>query len=197
MSKYNDVNALVYDSIQECIEMAKMCIETTKSGGGCYGMPALILLCAAIDAMGSFYDESGNYQHLKEDFKGMGNGCHYKEFYNAFVGVLASEISEDDFCSGKHSVVCYRHNSIHNSGLFKNCLISNNGEKLLEKKKDSEDWTLNIVRMWQIVEKCYEKLKEEHPFVSESEEELVSMLEECTVITGVTANNNSQITGHT
>ena len=92
----------------------------------------------------------------------------------------------------------YRHKSIHNGGLLSNCFITTEGDKFLEKEKDSEDWTLNISKMHQIVEKCYEKLKG-HLLEFENMDSLESLMGESTNDIGDTINwnCNAHRTGYT
>ena len=193
MSKYNkDVNALVRDSIHECLEIAKICIEKQKDEkGNCYGMPALILLCDVIDSIGSYFTK-GFYEVLKDNFKGIGSGTHYSEFYDAFTDIMGKEINKSDFCDGSNSIVlAYRNRSVHNSGLNPNCFIVTKGEKLCEQNDDGKGIKLNIKRLYDIVAMCNEKFKKEHP-ISEATtegEELFKQLAgpiDCNEITGNT-----------
>ena len=180
------------DSIHECLEIAKMCIEKQKDDkGSCYGMPALILLCDVIDSIGSYF-VNGSYEVLKDNFKGIGSKTHYSEFYDAFTDILSKEISKSDFCEGSNSIViAYRNRSIHNSGLNPNCFIVTKGEKLYEQKNNGKENSLNIKRLYDIVASCNNKLEKEHPIpeITVDDEELLKLLEgpiDCTAKTGNT-----------
>ena len=173
MSKYNkDVNALVRDSIHECLDISKMCIEKQKDEkGNCYGMPALILLCDVIDSIGCYFI-NGSYEALKGNFKGVGSGTHFDVFYDAFADILDKEINKSEFCDGQKSIViAYRNRSMHNSGLAPNCFITTKGEKLYEQNDIDKEYFLDIKRLYDIVVTCNEKLEKEHPISRETSDD--------------------------
>lgn len=168
MSIYkNNVSALVYDSIQESLDAANICIKSSKTNnGGCYGMPALILLCCVIDSMGGFY-QNNMFKWLDSNFKGISQGHHFSCFYDAFKSIIGCVIDKTDFCKGKFSVVAaYRNKSVHNGGLYGNCIITTEGDNLY--KKVDGKIILNIQILYNTISKCFEKFKEEHPLKCES-----------------------------
>ena len=171
--KKKSINTLVYDSIQECLDAARICIKTNKDGkqDNCFGIPALILLCCVIDSIGSFYQKS-SFEHPLSKFKGITKGCHFHDFYNAFSNVLKEHISKEDFCKGQHSIlVAYRNRSVHNTGLYDNCFIMK-GDGLDLYRMDEQGLVfLNIERLYNIIVDCFDKFKSEHPqpFVSSEE----------------------------
>lgn len=189
MSLYKDVNPLVYESIQESLDIAKKCIETKKDGSsdGCYGMPALILLCSAIDSMGSFYPSKNVFSWLNNTFKGSGKGTHFSEFYDAFYDIIHTEISKDDFCKGSYSIaVAYRNRSIHNNGLWENTIITTEGTTLLEKDEQNGKRTLNIVKLLDLTEQCFAKLQKEHLLPQKEEEQEKRQIKQTPKSTGLT-----------
>ena len=193
MSKYNnDVNALVRDSIRECLYVAKKCIERRKDENeNCYGMPALILLCDVIDSVGCYFI-NGSYEALKSNFKGVGSGTHFDVFYDAFADILNKEINKREFCDSKKSIVIvYRNRSMHNSGLASNYFITTKGEKLYEQNDNDKEYILDIQRLYNIVVTCYEKFEKEHPISKEAfgdEDQLKQLTEPI---------NSNTITGNT
>ena len=161
----NNINALVYDSIQECLDAARICIDTPKKEKVeiCLGIPALILLCCAIDSIGSFYQKS-YFEYLLSKFKGVTPGCHFRHFYDAFSDVLKEHISREDFCNGHKSIlIAYRNRCVHNTGLYDNCIIKKGSGSDLYCKDEQGLTILNIELLYEIISDCFERLKREHP----------------------------------
>lgn len=165
MAVYNNINPLVYDSIQECLDMAKNCLDKPKNGNtnACYGMPAAILLCSAMDAIGSFFDsqtDNGQFKSHNEDLTGLRNGHHLKVFYSNFEPMFTGkyEISKDNFSA---IFIRIRNNCVHNNGLLSDVFLRKGGETLL--KKEGENSYLNLELLHEFVSSCFNEFKNEHP----------------------------------
>lgn len=61
------LSKLAFESLKENIAIAELCLKTSKQEGGCYGVPATILLFSALDAIGSFYCLDPNAKSIKRN----------------------------------------------------------------------------------------------------------------------------------
>lgn len=110
MAKFNDYQEFAFHSVEEYLQMARLCMsipkKTDATNSNCYGMAALVLIASAMDTIGTFYRDGIQFKTITEadvTDKAKGNKSplgtvqgHFEEFYNKFLK-LESGITNDDF----------------------------------------------------------------------------------------------------
>ena len=61
MALHANKEDLVAEALSEYISVAKLCIETDKGNGGCFGYPAATMLLICIDSIGSYHRGKDGY----------------------------------------------------------------------------------------------------------------------------------------
>lgn len=51
MAVHPDLQSMNVEAIDECLDIAKYCVNATKANGGIYGFPAMLLLFCVVDAL--------------------------------------------------------------------------------------------------------------------------------------------------
>ena len=133
-----DADVPVCQGIKECLIISKKCLEGINEKGNMttYGMPALILLCTVIDAIGAYFEggfhSEGHQYPTSIDFSDRMKMAHYKSFYDEVVlnkkwggrygaylrsSIMTSQGFNDNLCKP------YRNRALHTVMLQSNCFI--------------------------------------------------------------------------
>lgn len=158
---HNTYNDLCLKTIQEYLDAAKRCLETKKKDDNAFGMAALVLVTAAIDAMGSFYkkDPKNTTKYLFVDNVdptnvNTSNVDHFKAVYNEFFSNKKDfpemqNVNEDDFKDIVYKKL--RCKAVHNGVIEDFIALSEAGNAVLSDDKK----TLYIDVLHTCVEKAY------------------------------------------
>lgn len=133
-----DADVSVCQGIKECLIISKKCLEGIDEKGNMttYGMPALILLCSVIDAIGAYFDggfhSEGHQYPTSIDFSDKMKTTHYKAFFDDVIlskkwggrygtylrsSIITSQAFIDYLCKP------YRNRALHTVMLQSNCFI--------------------------------------------------------------------------
>lgn len=167
MAMHNDINNLVYDTIEEYLQAARVCITSNKSDSGCYGMAALVLLASAIDAMGTYYRSGGTYSFLpntssdwKKELGAVIN--HYQNIYNAYFVNKQAFKDLNEFKTIFYEE--YRCHAVHNAMITQSNVLSVAGDTGKPVITDSNGIRyLYIDRLYHVVNVVFQEFKNDHP----------------------------------
>ena len=159
---------LAVDTIKDYIVSAESCLNSKDNEGSdsCHGMPCLLLLCSAIDAIGSYYKKDCSkkkndpnkfvlYDNLDKVRNSPGASLdHYLHFFK-----LPSVVAQcGTICDGDIIEVYdkYRCLATHNAALGVNYMIvrSNSDGSLL--KKDGSILRLSLEKLLNLTNKVYD-----------------------------------------
>ena len=190
---HNSFISLSLTTIQEYLDAAKMCIENQKQDNGIYGMAALVLLCSAIDAIGSYYkkEPDGSYkfdsqvdlENLKYSVENHFRAV-YKEFFSKNNFPEMSNLDENSFIATVYTED--RNKATHNAVV--NNTISRDDAKTVITEKGPNGNILYINVLNHCVNIAFEQFKTNHPGLSVSEQ-----ANPASATTGVTASQSVQI----
>lgn len=161
MAKFNDYQEFAFHSVEEYLQMARLCMsipkKTDATNSNCYGMAALVLIASTIDTIGTFYRDGAQFKTIteadvtnkaKSNKPPLGSGqCHFEEFYKKYIGTK-SGITKDDFidrffkyarCRANHNSVLGPDVEITMKSSDKNDIFTYDGTTLIIHLKDLLD----------------------------------------------------------
>jgi len=117
MAIHEEIDSLSIEAIDEYIIASGLCLNFSKSDGGCLGYPAILLLFCVVDAIGGYLALDKKYKFLKNNpFLVLNHSCFG-------LSLTADQI--------KHLEWWYRNGLAHNAVIPPGvCLSSEDGEAL-------------------------------------------------------------------
>ncbi len=127
MAIHKDISSMLRESIQEYLKVAEYCVQFKKDpkewgSGGCYGMPAAVMLFCILDAIGSYYHGRKEFKILIDGEEKSIDKDGYKFFFILNSHYYNQGLSEDKI---RKLYDNYRSLLIHNGTMaFDHFLIS-------------------------------------------------------------------------
>lgn len=190
---HNTYNDLCLKTIQEYLDAAQLCLKTKKKDGNAYGMAALVLVTASIDAMGSFYkkDPTNATKYIFDSNVDLSNvntsnidhfhAVYYEFFSNKQDFPEMQNLSADDFKDIVYKKL--RCKAVHN-GVIKDFIAPSEAGNKAVLSDDKNTLYIDVLRT--CVEKAYKI------FIENFEEEEPPQEDTDRSITGVTSTQTIQ-----
>lgn len=172
MRKFKSFTEFALFTVEEDIEVARICLSTSKQGNTkcCYGMSALVLLGAAIDIIGTFYVNGFNIQGRDVEGNNLGRARdHFLAFYTKFC---SSDCTQEQFMSSVYELARCR--ATHNGVLGKRVKISINsspsGKFINIKRYNGKDYTtIHLNELLLFVKNSYDTMCAENKMEKDAE----------------------------
>lgn len=170
---HSSFNYLSTATIQEYLNAAQVCLTPSNDGNnGVYGMAALVLLCASMDAIGSYYkkDPNDNSKYVFDsnvDLNKVGSKVneHFKAIYSEFFSnkqdfpEIAS-LDEGTFISLIYKST--RNKATHNAVIIDK-LSYDNSKTVLYEADTNNNKILYINVLYGCVNNAFEMFRQMHP----------------------------------
>ncbi|GEM_PF-2963277 len=195
---HSSFNYLSTATIQEYLDAAQVCLTPNNVNNDVYGMAALVLLCASMDAIGSYYkkDPNDNSKYVFDsnvDLRKVGSKVneHFKAIYSEFFSnkqgfpEMAS-LDEDTFIGLIYKSA--RNKATHNAVIIDKLSYDKSKTVLYEADTNNKE-ILYINVLYNCVDKAFRMFLKAHT-------ELTSQTTENTTpsLTGATSNPTIQQT---
>ncbi len=189
---HSSFNHLSTATIQEYLDAAQVCLTPGNGNNDVYGMAALVLLCASMDAIGSYYikDPNDNSKYVFDsnvDLSKVGSKVneHFKAIYSEFFSNKQDFPEIANLNEGAFINLIYkkaRNKATHNAVII-DVLSYNNTKVVLSNKDATGHDSLYINVLCDCVNKAFNMFRQMHP-------ELTSQTTGNTTpsLTGVTSN---------
>jgi len=169
---HSSFNYLSTATIQEYLDAAQVCLTSSNGNNDVYGMAALVLLCASMDAIGSYYkkDPNDNSKYVFDsnvDLSKVGSKVneHFKAIYSEFFSnkqdfpEIAS-LDEGTFISLIYKST--RNKATHNAVIIDK-LSYDNSKTVLYEADTNNNKILYINVLYGCVNNAFEMFRQMHP----------------------------------
>lgn len=169
---HSSFNYLSTATIQEYLDAAQVCFTPSKGNNDVYGMAALVLLCASMDAIGSYYkkDPNDNSKYVFDsnvDLRKVGSKVneHFKAVYSEFFSNKQyfpemSSLGEGSFVNLIYKSA--RNKATHNAVIIDKLSYDNSKAVLSDTDTDGKN-ILYINVLYGCVKKAFKMFRQMHP----------------------------------
>lgn len=169
---HSSFNHLSTATIQEYLDVAQVCLTPGNGNNDVYGMAALVLLCASMDAIGSYYkkDHNDKSKYVFDSnvdlskIKSMVNE-HFKAIYSEFFSNKQDFPEIANLNEGAFIDLVYkktRNKATHNAVII-DVLSYNNTKVVLSNKDATGHDFLYINVLCDCVKKAFKMFRQMHP----------------------------------